>query len=188
MLHVSTQKLIQKLCALTQAGDIAWQEGAGNSEVIETEGYRVEAESDPPSIRVLRNDGKELEGASAADLEAARWPDEDATYATHVADMVRRARRIARGAEQAISKILSSLSAPPQKAPAPVHQFVVLTEPEPPPSPHTLVKPSGTSAQAPVPWGSSGCWPGRGTRTRWNQTPPAPPAPAPLSELVGWSS
>lgn len=142
MLHVSTQKLIQKLCAMTQAGDVAWQEGAGNSVVFETEGYRIEAESDPPSVRVLRSDGKELEGASAADLEAARWPDEDATYATHVADMVRRARRIARGAEQAISKILSSLSAPPQKAPEPLHQFVALTEPEPPPSPHTLPDPA----------------------------------------------
>ncbi len=142
MLHVSTQKLIQKLCALTQAGDVAWQEGAGSSVVFETEGYRIEAESDPPSIRVLRSDGKELEGASAADLEAARWPDEDATYATHVADMVRRGRRIARGAEQAISKILSSLSAPPQKTPQPVHQFVALTEPEPPPSPHTLPDPA----------------------------------------------
>jgi hypothetical protein len=143
MLHVSTQKLIQKLCALTHAGDIPWQEGAGSSVVFETEGYRVEAEADPPCVRLLRDDGKELESATAADLEAARWPDEDGTYATHVTEMVRRAQRIARGAELAISRILSSLSAPPQKAPDPsTHQFVALKESEPPPSPHTVPEPA----------------------------------------------
>lgn len=143
MLHVSTQKLIQKICALTQAGDIPWQEGAGGSVVFETEGYRVEAEADPPCVRLLRDDGKELESATTADLEAARWPDEDGTYATHVTEMVRRAQRIARGAELAISRILSSLSAPPQKAPdLSPHQFVALKEAEPPPSPHTVPEPA----------------------------------------------
>src|SRR5262245_45846863 len=140
MLHASTQKLIQKLCDLTQAGEIVWQDGPGEALVFETEGYRVEAEGNPPSIRLLRNDGKELESANAAELLATPWPDGDGDYAARVADMVRRAKREARGADLAISQILSSLSAPARKPAAP--NLGAPTAPEPPPSPHSMPEPA----------------------------------------------
>ena len=116
MLHPSTQQLIRKLCELTESGAIEWKEGDNQRSIFETEGYVVEIQAEPPSVRLLRADGHELEVASADDL-AAPWEDGDGTYATHVADMARRAGRIARGAETAIAKILSSLSAPPKKQP-----------------------------------------------------------------------
>jgi hypothetical protein len=140
MLHVSTQKLIHKLYALTESGDIAWREGEGAAMVFDTEGYRVEVEGDPPSVRLLGADGKELESAIASDLAATRWPDGEGTFATHVSEMARQAQRIARGAEFAISRILSSLSAPPQKAPNSVLTDALNTQ-EPPPSPHTIPEP-----------------------------------------------
>lgn len=116
MLHPSTQQLIRKLCELTDAGAIDWKEGEGQASVFETEGYVVEIRSEPASVRLLRADGHELEKADAADL-AAMWAEGEGTYATHVTDMARHASRIARGAETAIAKILSSLSAPPKKLP-----------------------------------------------------------------------
>ena len=118
MLHPSTQQLIRKLCELTDSGAIEWKEGDNQRSFFETEGYVVEIHDDPPGIRLLRDDGHELEAANADDLSAP-WGEGDGTYATHVADMARRAGRIARGAETAIAKILSSLSAPPKKQPEP---------------------------------------------------------------------
>ncbi len=122
MLHASTQQLIRKLCELTEAGALNWKEGEGQCSVFETEGYVVEIQPEPASVRLLRADGHELERADATDL-ATPWGEGDGTYAMHVADMARHASRIARGAETAIAKILSSLSAPPKKQPEP--------EPEP---------------------------------------------------------
>ncbi len=122
MLHPSTQQLIRKLCELTESGAIAWKEGENGRLLFETEGYQVEIAAEPPAVRLLQGDGRELERADAADL-AASWPEGDGTYATRVADMARHASRIARGAETAIAKILSSLSAPAKKQPEP--------EPEP---------------------------------------------------------
>jgi hypothetical protein len=119
MLHASTQKLIQKLYELTESGDIAWKESREGRCILDTEGYRVEINEEPPLLRLLAADGRELEKAEAGDLSAAAWPAGEGTFATRVSDMSRRAQRVARGAEQAISKILSSLSAPPQKAPEP---------------------------------------------------------------------
>jgi hypothetical protein len=144
MLHTSTQKLILKLCALTESGDIAWREGEGSAVVFETEGYRVEVQGEPPSVRLLRNDGKELETASTVDLASTRWPDGEGTFATRVSEMARLAQRAARGADFAISRILSSLSAPPQKTPEPVlapPMAEAANTPEPPPSPHTIPEP-----------------------------------------------
>ncbi len=122
MLHASTQQLIRKLCELTEEGAIAWKEGDAGASVFETEGYLVEVREAPPGVRLLRQDGRELERADAADL-AAPWPGGEGTYASSVAVMANHAGRIARGAETAIAKILSSLSAPPKKAAEP--------EPEP---------------------------------------------------------
>lgn len=122
MLHPSTQQLIRKLCELTETGAIAWKEGENGRCLFDTEGYQVEITAEPASVRLLQGDGRELERANASDLAAA-WPDGEGTYATRVADMARHAGRIARGAETAIAKILSSLSAPAKKQPEP--------EPEP---------------------------------------------------------
>ena len=131
MLHASTQKLIIKLYELTESGDIAWKDAPGRRSLFETEGYRVEIEAAPPGVHLLDAEGLELEYASETELAAVAWPDGNGTFATRVSDMARRAQRVARGAEHAISRILSSLSAPPRRA-----------EPalavSPPPSPHTL--------------------------------------------------
>jgi hypothetical protein len=126
MLHASTQKLILKLAELTEAGAIAWKEGdsAPPCSVFETEGYFIEVAADPPTVRLLQADGREIERADAADLAETAWPEGEGTFATHVAAMAERAHRVARGAEAAISRILSSLSAPPQRP----------AEPEPSPA------------------------------------------------------
>jgi hypothetical protein len=126
MLHTSTQKLIQKICELTESGDIVWKEAAEGRCRFETEGYQIEVAEEPPLVRLLSPEGRELEKAEAADLAIA-WPGGDGTFTTHVVDMARRAHRVARGAEHAITKILSSLSAPPKKSFAP-------PEPEPMPT------------------------------------------------------
>lgn len=116
MLHPSTQELIRKLCELTVSGHIAWKEGEGQNCVFATEGYIVEVGLDPPFLRLLRADGRELERASDVDLATVAWPEGEGTYATHVADLASRARRIASGAEAAIARIMASLCAP-QAAP-----------------------------------------------------------------------
>lgn len=137
MLHASTQKLIIKLYELTESGDIAWKDAEGRSR-FETEGYRLEIEASPPGVRLLDTDGRELEHASEAELSAAAWPEGAGTFATRVSDMARRAQRVARGTEHAISRILSSLSAPPKK----LEPSLSALQTSPPPSPHTLPEPA----------------------------------------------
>jgi hypothetical protein len=156
MLHPSTQQLIRKLCELTDAGHISWKEGERNSSRFESEGYVVEVEAEPPALRLLRGDGRELERANAVDLAATAWPDGEGTYATHVADMAEKAHRVARGAEAAIARILTSLSAPAK------HD----TPPAPPP--HAVPPPEPVRTEAP--------------KRSPVATPPAPvqPVPAPL--------
>ncbi|MBI1361155.1 MAG: hypothetical protein GC155_12840 [Alphaproteobacteria bacterium] len=114
MLHASTRNLITKLCDLTEQGDIPWREGKSGAMEFETEGYVVEIIDAPPAVRVLNSEGGELEHASADDLSAAPWLESGDTFADRVTTMARQARRIARGTEHAISRILSSLSAPPK--------------------------------------------------------------------------
>lgn len=140
MLHPSTQQLIRKLCELTEDGAINWKEGENGASLFETEGYVVEIKADPPGFRLLRHDGRELERADAPDLAAA-WPDGEGTYASNVALMANRAGRIARGAESAIAKILSSLSAPPKRASEPEPESAALAFDGPPVS-HTLPDPA----------------------------------------------
>jgi hypothetical protein len=113
MLHASTQKLIIKLCELTALGDIQWREGRDGAVVFETEGYAVEIEGQPAKLRVLNSDGDALEHVDADVLAAAPWPSGDGSFADHVSTMATQARRLARGTDHAISRILSSLSAPP---------------------------------------------------------------------------
>lgn len=175
MLHPSTQELIRKLCELTVSGHIAWKEGEGENCVFATEGYIVEVGLDPPHLRLLRADGRELERASDVDLAAVAWPEGEGTYATHVSDLASRARRIASGAEAAIERIMASLCAPasaPQEPDSPAHS------------------PERGAAAHPAPAGPPSLMI-RGVSARSVQTPdtgfpqPAPgdgPAPAQLAE------
>jgi hypothetical protein len=115
MLHASTQQLIRTLRELTEAGSLAWKAGERETSRLETEGYIVEVTPSPPSLRLLRADGRELETATADELAAVDWPGGDGTYAVHVAAMAARASRIARGAEQPVATVMSSISAPAMK-------------------------------------------------------------------------
>lgn len=152
MLHESTQQLIRKLAELTDAGALAWKEGEGGASRLETEGYLVEVLGAPATFRLLRGDGRELERADEADLAAVAWSDGPGTFATRVSDMAARADRIARGAEQAIAKILSALSTPPKppgppkaaEPPKPLASFgdtESFARPAPAPSPPPAPKP-----------------------------------------------
>ena len=136
MLHPSTQQLIRKLCELTETGHIAWKEGERQCSLFESEGYIVEVEAEPPTLRLLRGDGRELERANPADLAATAWPDGGGTYATHVTDLATKAHRIARGAEAAIARILSSLSDPSKPAASAVASAPPPPHAAPPPEPH----------------------------------------------------
>lgn len=114
MLHASTRNLIIKLCDLTEQGDIPWREAKPGAVEFETEGYVVEVAGAPPGLRVLNTEGGVLEHASAETLAAVNWDEGDDTFADRVTAMAGQAQRIARGTEHAISRILSSLSAPPK--------------------------------------------------------------------------
>lgn len=115
MLHASTQQLIRTLRELTESGSLAWKIGDQETSRLETEGYIVEVAPSPPSLRLLRADGRELETATADDLAAVAWPNGDGTYALHVAAMAARASRIARGAVQPTATVMSSIPAPALK-------------------------------------------------------------------------
>lgn len=162
MLHASTQQLIRKLHELTEAGGLAWKEGERETSRLETEGYIVEIEATPPGLRLLRTDGRELEKATADDLTSVAWPAGEGTYATRVAEMAAKAHRIARGAEQAIATILTSLSAPakgpaaqpPAPTPAAPASQAVPAPPAPAPAPtpiQAVVPPVAQSAPQPAP-------------------------------------
>lgn len=174
MLHPSTQQLIRKLCELTDTGHIAWKEGERQCSLFESEGYIVEVEAEPPTLRLLRGDGRELERADPADLAATAWPDGGGTYATHVTDLATKAHRIARGAEAAIARILSSLSAPAKpeaataSAPPPPHAA-------PPPEPQKA-EPAAAPAAAPPPFGA--------VESFAKEAPAAKPAPAASPPLL----
>lgn len=117
MLHDSTQRLILKLCEMTDRGEIAWRESAGAEaevSIYDTEGYAVEVKAVPPGLRILRADGREVERVDDGDLESAPWPLGPGTFATNVQAMAVRAHRVARGAEAAIASILSALASPPR--------------------------------------------------------------------------
>jgi hypothetical protein len=147
MLHASTQKLIVKLCELTEAGHIAWTHGEGRTCTFETEGYLVEVQAQPPRLRLLHVDGRELERADETDLASQPSPDGESTFAALIALLAARADRVARGAEFAISRILSSLSAPPKAEPfsyasrTPSRPAAEAVDRPPPPAPHTAPGP-----------------------------------------------
>ena len=126
MLHPTTQQLIRKLYELTSTGGLGWQPAEDNASRLETEGYVVEIAAEPPIMRLLRNDGRELERAGTEALAAVPWPGGDGTYATRIAEMASRAQRFALGGQKPSTPALSAVSAPPKTAeprPAPLPSF-----------------------------------------------------------------
>jgi hypothetical protein len=128
MLHPSTQQLIRKLHELTKAGSLAWTLGDRDALRLWTEGYVVEIEAAPTTLRLLCDDGRVLETATADILAASTWPDSQLSYAERVQEMAADAHRIATGREPVASTAMSSLSAPvmrktPEPAPSPPASF-----------------------------------------------------------------
>ncbi len=117
MVHASTQQLIRKLYELTDAGALAWRLGDRDTSRLETEGYVVELEPAPPTVSLLRADGRVLERAEPDALAAIAWPDGEGTFASRVTEMATRANRFARGTEPLSPKPLSAIAAPPLKTP-----------------------------------------------------------------------
>jgi len=138
MLHPTTQQLIRKLYELTATGGLGWQPAEENTSRLETEGYVVEIAAEPPIMRLLRNDGRELERAGTEALAAVPWPGGDGTYATRIAEMASRARRLSVGSDKPGTPAMSALSAPPkmqEPRPAPLPSFgrtVSFSKPLPP--------------------------------------------------------
>lgn len=114
MLHAATRLLIEKVCDLTENGQAPWR-FSPDGEAVEfvTEGYRIEASDRPARFHVTTVAGRELEQADERVLSAVRpssgWP----TLADRVAEMVARARQLARTPRPAAADVPTSVSAPP---------------------------------------------------------------------------
>jgi len=109
MMHPSTKKLVDRLCAMTAQGKIAWTQGEEpGSLVYDTEGYRVVLHGEPTNILLTDMSGKELEKVEAANLSATAH-EEKGTYDVLVAGLVADAGRVARGTETAIDSVMKGL-------------------------------------------------------------------------------
>ncbi len=108
MLHPSTQKLIDRLAAMTAQKKIDWIEKDNGDVLYATEGYVVSLTAEPPRVLLTTANGKSLEDASAALLNSAPHKD-GATYGDLVASIARNACREARGTEAAINTLLAGL-------------------------------------------------------------------------------
>ncbi|MFC7291162.1 hypothetical protein [Hirschia litorea] len=108
MLHISTQKLIEKLLERTQNGTIDWKERVPDGVILETEGYVVELIREPLNVRLSQTNGRVLEDVSHDDLKAAQNA-EGRNFADIVTELTREADRFARGTEQAIASILDAV-------------------------------------------------------------------------------
>ncbi len=106
MLHASTQALILKLCEMTATGEIAWRRADDECSVFETEGYLVEVREDPPRVRVLTADGRELERASASELDQAPVSEGGVPLSDEVMRMAAFARRTSIGPATVAPKIV----------------------------------------------------------------------------------
>ncbi|MEO1028361.1 MAG: hypothetical protein AAFX02_04815 [Pseudomonadota bacterium] len=108
MIHPSTRKLIDRLHEMTLQSRIEWAEGDDNTTIYDTEGYRVTLTNDPQEIRLSDALGKELELVTQ-DALAGTLTDDGTSYADLVGTLNEEAGRIARGTEQAITKVLAGL-------------------------------------------------------------------------------
>jgi len=108
MLHPSTKKLIDRLAEMTERGKLDWTDGPDDAVTYVTEGYSVSLLTQLNELVITSKDGKELERATADELNAT--PTEaGSTYSHVVAAMIKEATRIARGTESAISTLLAGI-------------------------------------------------------------------------------
>lgn len=110
MLHPSTKRLIEKLDEMTRKQRVAWEESDNGAVTHDTEGYRVVLTPAPHAMVLTDALGREIETCGPDDLAG----ETDATgrpFAEFLGDLYREAHRHARGAEKAISVLLSSLDA-----------------------------------------------------------------------------
>jgi len=108
MLHPSTKRLIDKLDEMTRKKRVGWEESDNGAIKHDTEGYRVTLTAAPHSLLLTDTLGREIETCTPEDFAG----ETDATgrpYSEFVEDLYREAHRHARGAEKAISALLSSL-------------------------------------------------------------------------------
>ncbi len=123
MLPETTQQLILKLWDLTDRGVIPWKPGETDGEhLFETEGYVVAVSGQPPSVRILRPRGHEVERADAAELSATKWPRPNASrFDEAVRELATRAAEHANGARKTVAATMSAISTPhaPQRPPLP---------------------------------------------------------------------
>jgi len=108
MLHISTQRLIEKLLERTHNGTIDWKERSPDGVVLETEGYVVELLPNPASLRLLQSDGRLLEDVTPEILASTKNAD-DRVFSDIVAELLQEADRFAKGTEQAIASILDAV-------------------------------------------------------------------------------
>ncbi|WP_300395661.1 hypothetical protein [Henriciella sp.] len=115
MLHPSTQKLIDRLAAMTAQKKIDWIEKDNGDVLYATEGYVVRLTPEPARVLLSTDNGKALEDATSTVLNATAHPD-GGTYGDLVAVIARDACREARGTEAAINTLLAGLSEPETEA------------------------------------------------------------------------
>ncbi|MAU67278.1 hypothetical protein [Hyphomonas sp.] len=108
MLHPSTKRLIDKLGEMTRKQRVSWEESDNDSVKHDTEGYRVTITAAPHALLLTDTQGREIETCTPEDFTGETDAD-GRPYADFIEDLYREAHRHARGAEKAISALLSSL-------------------------------------------------------------------------------
>jgi len=108
MLHPSTKRLIDKLDEMTRKQRVAWEESENGAVTHDTEGYRVTLTPPPHTLLLTDTQGREIETCTPEDF-AGETDVSGRPYVDFVEDMYREAHRHARGAEKAISALLSAL-------------------------------------------------------------------------------
>lgn len=118
MLHDLTKRLIDRVHAQTERGEVDWSEASEkNAYMFEADGFQVTVEATGGSVTltIADADGRELETLTDDDLSAAAAPNGE-DYETIVRAMHTRARRVALGTDDAIERILKALDGPPRGA------------------------------------------------------------------------
>ena len=108
MLHPSTKRLIDKLDGMTRKQRVGWEESDNGSIKHDTEGYRVTLTAAPHSLLLTDTLGREIETCTPEDF-AGETDANGQPYTDFIEALYREAHRHARGAEKAISALLSSL-------------------------------------------------------------------------------
>ncbi len=108
MLHISTQKLIEKLLERTLSGTIDWKERVPDGVILETEGYVVELTASPANVKLSQVSGRLLEDVTHEVLEST-LNQAGRDYASIVVELAGEADRYAKGTEQAIASILDAV-------------------------------------------------------------------------------